>query len=178
MAEPLTNGSPQVPIMHRRKYLHTLVSVSFASLVAGCTGDRGASDEPAEETAEGPTERVVVATGGDGGAAASPLSETDAPAIEIDETKFERVGPNEFVVDGVVRNVGDQAFDHLEIDARLYESGGGEEGFFDEAERNRELEYMAATEAYTFRLHFDDVEIEDVSHYSITASATLANSTS
>lgn len=178
--------------MNRRAFVYAVSGVALSASVAGCNGDGGptdgeaggAADEsggaaegPAGETTEGPTERVVVAVGEDDGATTPSISETDAPEIEIDETAFERLGPNEFVVDGVVGNVGDQAFAHLEIDVGLYESGGSEEGFFDEAERNRELEYLAATETYTFRLRFDDVEIEDVSHYSVTATATIATPT-
>ena len=155
--------------MNRRQYIRIAVGVPLAALTAGCTGGDSPSDQ---------TETVVVAVGdGSGGGAAPPLTEADGSAIEIDATEFERIGDNEFVVDGAVRNVGDQTFDHLELEVRLYEASGEEEGFFDEAERQREFEYLAATETWTFRLRFNDVEIEDVSHYSVTATATLATPT-
>lgn len=158
--------------MYRRRFLRVAGAVPLTLVTAGCASDGEGS---------GPTETVVVNVGdgggGGGGAAEPPATEDDAPEIEIEQTEFERIDANEFVVDGAVRNAGDQPFDHLELDVRLYEASGGEEGFFDEAERQREFEYMAPTETWTFRLRFDDVEIEDVSQYSITATATLATPT-
>lgn len=153
--------------MHRRQYLRGVAGIPVA-LLAGCTSGDGGS---------GPTETVVVSVGDGGDAAESPTTETDAPEIEIDETEFERLGDNEFVVDGAVRNAADQAFDHVELEVRLYERSGGEEGFFDEAERRREFEYLAAGETWNFRLRFEDVEIGTVEQFSVTATATLATPT-
>jgi len=156
--------------MNRRQYIRSAAGVCLVSLTAGCTGGTRQA---------GPTETVVfsVENGGGDGAAEPPTREVDAPEIEISATEFNRFGPNEFVVVGAVRNASETAFDHLELQIRLYEAGGDAEGFFNHAERQREFEYLAATETWTFRLHFNDVEIEDVSHYSVTAVATLATPT-
>lgn len=154
--------------MNRRQYLRVAAGLPLAALTAGCTGGNATT---------GPTETVVVQVGEGGGAAEPPATQTDASTIEIDATEFERVGPNEFFVNGAVRNTGEEAFAHVELDVRLYEESGGEEGFFDETEAQREFEYLSAGETWTFRLSFDDVEIQSVSHYSVTASTTLATPT-
>lgn len=153
--------------MRRRDYLRVAGTVPVALLAAGCTGG---------DAVDGPTETAVYEIEGGGGAAGPPTTESDAPEIEIQENSFEHVGDSEFVVDGVVRNASDQAFAHLEVEVRLYEAGDVE-GISEAAAEQREFEYMAPTETWTFRIPFEDVDIQNVSHYSITARAEMATPT-
>lgn len=151
--------------MNRRQYIRAATAIPIAALTAGCTGGDGGG---------GLTETVVVSVGdGEGGGAAPPTTETDAPALEIEATEFERVGPNEFVVDGAVRNVGEEPVHDLLLEVRLYEASGGEEGFFDEAVQERDFVLLSPGEDWAFRLHFNDVEIEDVAHYSVTVTGSF-----
>lgn len=160
--------------MNRRQYIRVAAGVPIAVLTAGCAGNgttNGGGDG-------GMTETVVVAVGeGDGGGAEPPATESDVEAIEITTAEFERIDENEFVVRGAVENVGDQPIDHIELDVRLYEQSGGEEGFFDEALRQREFEFLDTGQEWDFRIRFDDVEIGSVEQFSISATVTLATPT-
>lgn len=154
--------------MNRRQYLRVAAGLPVAALTAGCQG-RDASGAL--------TETVVVNAGESGGAAEPPVTETDASALEIDATELERIGQNQFVVTGAVRNTGEEAFSHVELDVQLFQESGNDEGVFSQVEAQREFEYLSAGETWTFRLRFEDEQIGTVSHFSVSATAWLATPT-
>lgn len=156
--------------MNRRQYLRVAAGLPFAALTAGCTG-RDASDALTE------TVVVNVGEGGGGGAAEPPVTETDASTLEIDATELERIGQNQYIVTGAVRNNGEEAFSHVELDVQLFQDGGGEEGVFSQIEAQREFEYLSAGETWRFRLRFEEEGIDDPSHFSVSATAWLATPT-
>lgn len=157
--------------MNRRQYLRAACGVALTTATAGCS--LGGETRP--------TETVIVAVPGEGdaaqqgGAAVPPdVTEIDAPEIDLDPVRTERVSENEFTVEGGLRNASDRPFDHVELEVEIYDANEAEDELLDNASVQEEFEFLAPGATWSFTLPFEDTPIGTVDYAVVTAWVNLA----
>jgi hypothetical protein len=93
--------------------------------------------------------------------------------LEILSTHLTRQESETFVR-GAVRNVGGEAAENVEVNATLYDDNNNELfDFNDTVEQEEEVQQLAPNQIWKFRVVFDDIDMQQVARYVVTANSEL-----